>query len=96
VTDRKVFTTATGFPLNRSPVLSEGRMPLGTFIVLPGGFSPRPFYLNLIQAMENGLDLTTYGLPSITVTADTPTIERTYNLDELYAAAKTVPQQASR
>jgi hypothetical protein len=97
MSDRKAFSGSQGIATDESPRLTSpvftGGFPAGTFVVLPNGEISNAVSRNVIKAMENGIDVTTYGLPSVTITADTTMLELEYNLDDLYAAAKTVPQQ---
>jgi hypothetical protein len=94
LSDRKIIVLGPERGIRYPQNDCKARLPSGSYVVVPGEFSFSPFHLNLVRAVENGIDLTTYGLPSITVSADTPNMELSYNLDDLYAAAKTVPQQA--
>lgn len=93
LSDRKIFSIGPENGIRFPTTKLSGRLPAGSYVVIPGSFTADAFHLNLIKAIENNLDLTTFGLPALTVSAENPTMELAYDLDDLYDAAMTVPQQ---
>jgi hypothetical protein len=93
LSDRKIFSIGPENGIRFPTTKLSGRLPAGSYVVIPGSFTADAFHLNLIKAIENNLDLTPFGLPAVTVSAENPTMELAYDLDDLYDAAMTVPQQ---